>query len=66
MNATDDLLRHYYEMGYFRGRADALDGRPYDARLPNERDADGDASTPQGSPSSSVSSSALASRPDEP
>ncbi len=33
----DDILRYYYEMGYFRGRADALDGRPYDARLPNER-----------------------------
>lgn len=38
MNAPDDLLRYYYEMGYFRGRADALDGRPYDARLPHERE----------------------------
>lgn len=61
------LLRHYYEMGYFRGRADALDGRPYDARLPDERSADGTVSTPQESPlSSAVSSSAQASRPDEP
>lgn len=59
-----DLLRHYYEMGYFRGRADALDGRPYDARLPDEREAEDNASTPQVHPPSSVSSSEQASRPD--
>ncbi len=62
----NDSLRHYYEMGYFRGRADALDGLPYDARLPNERDADDSASTLLESPPSSVSSSAQVSRPDEP
>lgn len=39
MNSADlEKLRYYYEMGYFRGRNDALDGRPYDARLPNERE----------------------------
>lgn len=38
MNAPDDLLRYWYEMGYYRGRFDALTGRPYDARLPDERE----------------------------
>lgn len=61
----NDLLRQFYVMGYFRGRADALDGRPYDARLPNERGADDSVSTPQEHPSSSaVSSSVQASHPD--
>lgn len=60
MNATDDLLRYFYELGYFRGRADALDGRPYDARLPDER---GDP-TPQIHPSSSAVSVSAEPRPD--
>jgi len=37
MNSPADLLRYYYEMGYFRGRADAADGLPYDSRLPHLR-----------------------------
>jgi hypothetical protein len=38
MTLTPADLRYWYEMGYFYGRNDALDGRPYDARLPHERD----------------------------
>lgn len=53
----NDLLRQFYVIGYFRGRADALDGRPYDARLPDERDADDSDSTPQDHPPSSADSS---------
>jgi hypothetical protein len=39
MTLTPDDLRYFYEMGYFYGRNDALDDRPYDARLPHERAA---------------------------
>jgi hypothetical protein len=38
MTSSRDDLRYWYEMGYFYGRNDALDGRPYDARLPHERE----------------------------
>lgn len=34
---TYDDLAEFYRMGYFRGRADAADRLPYDARLPHER-----------------------------
>jgi hypothetical protein len=47
MTLTPDDLRYFYEMGYMWGRADALDGRPYDARLPHERNAT-DSTSPHG------------------
>lgn len=50
---THDDLAEFYRMGYFRGRADALDGRPYDARLPDEREP----LNPQAHPPSSDASS---------
>lgn len=37
MTAKLDDLRYWYEMGYFYGRNDQLDGKPYDARTPLER-----------------------------
>lgn len=48
---TYDDLAEFYRMGYFRGRADAIDGLPYDARMPHERPE-----TPVSDPPSSVSS----------
>ncbi|WP_338461590.1 hypothetical protein V5G20_17870 [Brevibacillus borstelensis] len=52
VSATTDDLRYWYEMGYFYGRLDALNGKPYDDRTPLERI---ETATP--SPDSSVSSS---------
>jgi hypothetical protein len=40
-NAPDPAdYSYWFRMGYMYGRADALDGRPYDDRLPSERGAD--------------------------
>lgn len=48
MTLTPDDPRYWYEMGYFYGRNDALDGRPYDARLPHERADLTDSTGPHG------------------
>lgn len=40
MTFTYDDLAEFYRMGYYRGRFDALAGRPYDARLPDQREDD--------------------------
>jgi hypothetical protein len=55
VSATTDDLRYFYEMGYFYGRNDALDGRPYDARLPHERVEITDSTGPRGETRTSCS-----------
>lgn len=54
------IMRSFYEMGYFHGRADASDGRPYDARLPHERPDDAAISPPSSDPSSEPTRTDLA------
>jgi len=53
MTRSRDDLRYWYEMGYFYGRNDALDGRPYDARLPDAREDCAKGESPNFPPSSS-------------